>query len=145
MGPIRVRCHNCGASPLVLFRVSTWFALFFIPLIPLSFKHYTACPNCKRLEGIAKADVERARTHEAPDAVPGDQAAPAQPATLEHVVNEWAASEYGLPRHDAASAPPSASSGTQPAAGWYADPAGTGLQRYWDGAEWTASTAPASS
>ncbi|WP_051224959.1 DUF2510 domain-containing protein [Pseudoclavibacter soli] len=30
-----------------------------------------------------------------------------------------------------------------PAAGWYPDPQGTpGLQRYWDGAQWTANTAP---
>jgi len=145
MGPIRLRCNNCGASPLALFRISTWFALFLIPLLPLSFKHFTACPNCKRLEGIARADVERARTLEASGAARGDRGAPVQAATLEQVVDEWAASESALPLHDPAIAPPSASSGIPPAAGWYADPAGTGRQRYWDGAQWTASTAPASS
>jgi hypothetical protein len=126
--------------------MSTWFALFFIPLIPLSFKHYTACPNCKRLEGIARADVERARAHEASGSARGDRGAPAQPATLEHVVDEWAAADGAPPPvPDSTIAPPSASSGTLPAAGWYADPAGTGMQRYWDGMQWTGSTAPASS
>src|ERR1700733_7326337 len=66
LGPVMLRCANCGASPLVLFRVSTWFALFFIPLIPVSFKHFTACANCKRLEPVSKAQVESARAHEDP-------------------------------------------------------------------------------
>ena len=48
-------------EPLVLFRVSTWFALFFIPMIPISFKHYTACPNCRRIEDVSKDQVESAR------------------------------------------------------------------------------------
>jgi hypothetical protein len=93
MGPILLRCSNCGASPLVLFRVSTWFALFFIPMIPVSFKHYTTCPNCKRLDPVSKAQVEGARAHEGTMRAAGHDAAtggPLQTPTLEVAVNEWA-------------------------------------------------------
>ncbi len=55
MGSVLLRCANCGMSPVALLRVSTWFALFFIPVIPVSFKHYTVCPNCKRLDPVSKA------------------------------------------------------------------------------------------
>ena len=153
MGPILLRCANCGMSPLVLFRVSTWFALFFIPVIPVSFKHYTACPNCKRVDQVAKADVDRARAQEA-----GIQPAPegtpdvlSRPATLEHAVNEWAATVPGrststgggpavpppLPSAPVAAPPP------LPPAGWYPDPGGGSDQRYWDGQGWTEHTTPA--
>ena len=153
MGPILLRCANCGASPLVLFRVSTWFALFFIPVIPISFKHYTACPNCKRLDPVSKADVERAREHEGAmsQAGTGGMATVAsEPKSLESAVNEWAAAgpaQVGasdppvapLPSAAAASPPP------LPPAGWYADPAGGAGQRYWDGVRWTEQTSPTTS
>jgi hypothetical protein len=51
-------------SPVALFRVSTWFTLFFIQVIPLNFKHFTVCPNCKRLDQVSKAQVESARAQE---------------------------------------------------------------------------------
>ena len=92
MGPILLRCANCGMSPVALLRISTWFALFFIPVIPLSFKHYVACPNCKRLDQISKAGVDRAFAQQ--NAMKAGHEGFAdiqrQPATLEHAVNEWA-------------------------------------------------------
>lgn len=41
---------------------------------------------------------------------------------------------------DEPTAPPSLT--TSPVPGWYLDPQGNGLYRYWDGAAWTAHTAP---
>ena len=70
MGPIALRCSNCGMSGLALFRVSTWFALFFIPIIPMGFKHVTVCPNCKRQEQVSKATVEAAHAHPESAGVP---------------------------------------------------------------------------
>jgi hypothetical protein len=135
-------------SPLVLFRVSTWFALFFIPVIPVSFKHYTACANCKRLDQVSKADIERARAQESAirSGHEGTVGASSQTATLEHAVNEWAlagpapsaASDPGptvSPASFVADSPPPV-----PPAGWYADPAGESPQRYWDGERWTEHT-----
>ena len=60
MGPVRLRCGNCEMSPLSLFRVSRWFSLFFIPLIPVGVTHYTVCPNCKELVQLDDADLEEA-------------------------------------------------------------------------------------
>jgi len=150
LGPVLLRCANCGMSPVGLLRVSTWFALFFIPVIPVNFKHYTVCPNCKRIDQIPKADLERARAQgnviEAADHKEDGEIS-SQPATLEHAVNEWASvgnvqspssdpTPAFAPRYPAhgASSPP------LPAAGWYPDPAGTGTQRYWDGRQWTEHT-----
>jgi hypothetical protein len=154
LGPILLRCSNCGASPLVLFRVSTWFALFFIPMIPISFKHYTACPNCKRLDPVSKAQVESARAHEgAMRAVGRDAttAVPLQTSTLEGAVNEWAS--VSQPQADSTQTTPGTtalSPSSQPApapplppAGWFPDPSGTGTQRYWDGHQWTEHRSPA--
>jgi hypothetical protein len=153
LGPVMLRCSNCGASPLVLFRVSTWFALFFIPVIPVSFKHFTACANCKRLEEVSKAQLESARAQEGamraagPD---GSTGIPGQPTTLEHAVNQWASvgqgqsastglsgTAAGSPSDTVQTSPP-----PLPPAGWFPDPTGTSTHRYWDGLHWTEHTQP---
>ena len=152
MGPLMLRCSNCGMSPVALLRVSTWFALFFIPVIPLSFKHYVACPNCKRLDQVSKADVERAQQQQATvqGAGPGEITdIQHQPATLEHAVNEWASVGQSHAATADAAPPPApspvagvASAPPLPPAGWYPDPAGGTSQRYWDGQSWTEQTTP---
>jgi phage FluMu protein Com len=155
MGPILLRCANCGMSPLVLFRVSTWFALFFIPVIPVSFKHYVACPNCKRLDQVSKTDIERAREHETAMSQSGHgEGAPVEgaPATLESAVNEWATTgpahmtaTGSVPAAAPTPSPPVAGPPPLPPAGWYPDPADVSNQRYWDGQRWTEQTAPSPS
>jgi hypothetical protein len=153
MGPILLRCSNCGASPLVLFRISTWFALFFIPMIPVSFKHYTACPNCKRLDPVSKEQVESARAQEEAIRAAGQDPAPAVPAstpTLEGAVNEWASvsrphtasNQAGPPSTALAPSPEPTPPPPLPPAGWFPDPSGSGSQRYWDGQQWTEHRAP---
>jgi len=136
-------------SPLALLRVSTWFALFFIPVIPVSFKHYTVCPNCKRLDEVSKADIDRARAQESAIRSGQEETADAssQPATLERAVDEWASTAHDP---SSASAPrPALAPGSfavtdspppVPPAGWYPDPGGGPAQRYWDGARWTEQT-----
>lgn len=149
LGSVLLRCANCGMSPLALIRVSTWFALFFIPAIPVSFKHYTVCPNCKRLDEVSKADIDRARAQES--AIRSGHVetvdASSRPATLERAVNEWASAAHdppGAPAPGPVSAPGSFavtnSPPPVPPAGWYPDPAGGPARRYWDGARWTEHT-----
>jgi Protein of unknown function (DUF2510)/zinc-ribbon family len=153
LGPVMLRCSNCGMSPLVLFRVSTWFALFFIPFIPVSFRHFTACGNCKRVEPVSSSQVESARAQQ--DAVTaaghdGTAATPPQPATLESAVNQWAAVGRAPSGSPASKADPAGSLPTYPQnspppqapPGWFPDPSGTDTNRYWDGQQWTGHTAP---
>jgi hypothetical protein len=159
LGPVMLRCANCGASPLVLFRVSTWFALFFIPMIPISFKHFTACPNCKRIEGVSKAQVESARAQEETMRAAGQGGAPSMPApavvaapapTLESAVNQWATSSQphaaGPESESGVIETPPAVPGAYPEprapAGWFPDPGATAALRYWDGQQWTGHTTP---
>ncbi len=156
MGAIRLRCANCGMSPLVLFRVSTWFALFFIPVIPVSFKHYTACPNCKRLDQVSRTDIDRAREAEAALSNSGHEGTSpiaGEPGTLERAVDEWATTGPVQSTATAtatatgpATAPSSSAAVAGPPplapAGWYPDPAGGPDQRYWDGQRWTVQTTP---
>lgn len=151
MGSVFLRCANCGMSPLALFRVSTWFALFFIPVIPVSFKHYAACPHCKRLDQVSKADVDRARAQESArrSGHEGTAELSAQPTTLERAVNEWASaaqapSAASEPGPAVAAAPLAVAESPPPLApaGWYADPRGGSGQRYWDGQRWTEHTTP---
>ncbi|MGP8058182.1 MAG: DUF2510 domain-containing protein [Acidimicrobiales bacterium] len=149
MGPIALRCSNCGMSGLALFRVSTWFALFFIPVIPLGFKHVTVCPNCKRQAQVSKETVDAAREHSESPRGPGPAGAEqTQGATLEASVNQWAggAGPAGLasdsvPLPSAQPAAAAASPAPQVPPGWFPDHA-AGLQRYWDGQQWTNHTAP---
>jgi hypothetical protein len=160
LGPVMLRCANCGASPLVLFRVSTWFALFFIPMIPISFKHFTACPNCRRLEDVSKAQVESARAQEEAMRAGGQGGAVSIPApavesvpapTLESAVSQWAT--VSQPHAAGAEgdsgaietppvAPPAYAEPKAPA-GWFPDPGAAAALRYWDGRQWTGHTTPA--
>lgn len=164
LGPVMLRCANCGASPLVLFRVSTWFALFFIPMIPISFKHFTACPNCRRIEDVPKAQVESARAQEEAMKAAGQSGTPSMPAlavdavpapTLESAVNQWAAvsqphaatadSDSGAIETSSAGPPaaPPAYAEPKAPAGWFPDPGAAATLRYWDGQQWTGHTTPA--
>jgi hypothetical protein len=68
--------------------------LFFIPIIPVSFKHYAVCPNCKQLVQLDDADLEEAQAqakgiegggHDGTAGIPG------RSATVEHAVSEWTA------------------------------------------------------
>ena len=64
MGPVFLRCGHCGVGPLSLVRVSSWFSLFYIRLIPVNLEHYAVCPNCKQLVLLDNADLEEARAQE---------------------------------------------------------------------------------
>lgn len=39
-------CHN--EDYWILTRITTWFTLFFIPVIPYSIKYFLSCPVCQR-------------------------------------------------------------------------------------------------
>jgi hypothetical protein len=47
-GPaVRARCPNCGHDGFFhYFTVTSWFRLFWIPIIPYRTKHFLGCPVC---------------------------------------------------------------------------------------------------
>ncbi len=43
------KCKFCSENnEYELLRITTWFTLFFIPIIPYRFKYYLVCSNCDR-------------------------------------------------------------------------------------------------
>jgi hypothetical protein len=48
-------CHN--EVSLSLLHVSTWFTLFFIPVIPYSRKQFLVCPICRWSLPVTKANA----------------------------------------------------------------------------------------
>ncbi|MGH9019207.1 MAG: zinc-ribbon domain-containing protein, partial [Acidimicrobiales bacterium] len=46
-------CHTPAAQ--VIIRASTWFSLFFIPVIPLGSKYYSTCTMCGATTKVDKA------------------------------------------------------------------------------------------
>ena len=59
----RRRCANCrNEEPWRLLTVSRWVTLFFVPVLPTSRRHLTACPVCgwaQELEGAALDEARR--------------------------------------------------------------------------------------
>ena len=48
-------CHKTTA--LILVRVTSWFTLFFIPLIPYSNKYVLMCPLCNGFQEVSKEEL----------------------------------------------------------------------------------------
>ena len=54
------RCGNCdNPHKTHVIKITKWFTLFFIPIIPYSKKYYFICPACKSSREIDKHDIKR--------------------------------------------------------------------------------------
>ncbi len=54
----KIRCGRCNnISNWVVIKVTNWFSLFFIPIIPLSVRYYEQCPICRGLTQITKEEA----------------------------------------------------------------------------------------
>lgn len=43
----RVRCGRCNnIAPWQVLKITNWFSLFFLPIIPISTKYFEICPIC---------------------------------------------------------------------------------------------------
>lgn len=50
-------CGRCGNNvQREIIKVTTWFTLFFIPIIPYRTEYYLMCPICKGAREISKAE-----------------------------------------------------------------------------------------
>lgn len=124
MARLNLACRNGHVAAHRLLKVTRWFTLFFVPVIPFSRKYYTVCAQCGTDVVWSKADAETAAAHAGLPSTspPGDPVARPLPTA-------WPAE--------------ASVAGSAPPAGWYRDPSGTGSQRYWDGTAWTDAVSPA--
>jgi len=51
------RCNNQIQCEIL--KVTTWFTLFFIPIIPYRTERFLVCPICRAAQEVAKEDFER--------------------------------------------------------------------------------------
>jgi hypothetical protein len=121
---LNLACRNGHIASHRLMKVTRWFTLFFIPVIPFSRSYYTVCAQCGTNVKWSKADADLAVAQAVPAT---DSPAPVDPV----------ARPIPMGPPDASTAATSA-----PPAGWYQDPNGTGSTRYWDGAAWTDAVSP---
>ncbi|MDX5326863.1 MAG: zinc ribbon domain-containing protein [Bacteroidota bacterium] len=60
IGPTSERtCPRCGNTRFwILHKISHWFTLFFIPIIPTSTKRFEACPICGESQPLSQEEYQ---------------------------------------------------------------------------------------
>ncbi len=59
LGVLLVQCRHCHRPCAhVVTKVSPWFTVFFIPLIPLGHKYFTVCSMCAATARITEAEAD---------------------------------------------------------------------------------------
>jgi Protein of unknown function (DUF2510) len=114
LATLTLACRNGHVAAHRMLKITRWFTLFFVPVIPFGRKYRSVCIQCGLILEMPKAAAEEMASgiSTGAEATP-DPVAPPLPSS--------------------ASTPESA----MPPAGWYPDPAGSHGQRYWDGRAWT--------
>ena len=114
LATLALACRNGHVAGHRIVKLTRWFTLFFLPVIPFSRKYASVCIQCGlTLEMPKEAAEEIASGVSAGSGPTPEPVAPPLPSL--------------------ASAPDPA----MPPAGWYPDPAGTLGRRFWDGHAWT--------
>lgn len=62
-GPVRkIQCNNCNnEANWYLQKMTIWFTLFFIPVIPYRINYFLICPVCRNYLGLQKEEFEQLR------------------------------------------------------------------------------------
>ena len=59
---LKMSCPHCGnAGMWHAFKRTTWFTLFFVPIIPYRFYRFLHCPTCDRGYELTGPEFEKAR------------------------------------------------------------------------------------
>jgi hypothetical protein len=134
MAMTQLACRHGHVAAHRIVKVTRWFTLFFIPLIPVSKKYFSICAACglqlQAPKDAAEAMIARAAGAPAPASV-DPVSAPVDPVL----------SPFASVAPVASTETPAAPAG--PPAGWYPDPTGSAGLRWWDGSRWTESVQPA--
>ena len=114
LATVSLACRNGHLAAHRIVKLTRWFTLFFVPVIPFSRKYRSVCIQCGLTLEIPREAAEEIASGVASGAGPAvDPISPPLPS---------------------ATYQPDPS---LPPAGWYPDPAGSGARRYWDGHSWT--------
>lgn len=126
---LQLACRNGHVAAHRIVKVTRWFTLFFVPVVPMSRRYRSVCAGCGLTLDLPKDVAEEmvGRLGEAP-AAPGDPVAPPVPAA-----GSYGRTDGGEDTSISSGALPPAG----PPAGWYPDPAGGPGRRWWDGRRWT--------
>jgi len=143
-GPaVPMRCGRCGNDTVLYYVVmTTWFTLFFIPVVPYRLRRALVCPVCSHAVALSRDQAGQAKTLAVLYAGHHDGTVTAD------AYGEAVAAFFGLgapvdDRGDATVEIEPAGAGPLVLAvpttvGWTFDPFGRFAARYWDGSEWTA-------
>lgn len=142
------RCAVCRNEAVFRHIVQrNWFSLFFVPVVPIGTIHMLVCPICAATVPVAKNDV--GLVEEIVRATADRDRGDLTPAAYQRLVDDfWTAitgsstAGRSAPPTGGPPAPASETRGPDPSPGWYPDPFGKSIRRYWDGARWTAGTDP---
>src|SRR5215469_12964341 len=116
LATLSLACRNGHVAAHRILKLTRWFTLFFLPVIPFSRKYRSVCIQCGLTFEIPKAIAEEMASAVPVEAGPTpDPIAPPIPS------------------------PASLANAPVPPPGWYPDPAGLNARRYWDGHAWTES------
>ena len=114
LATLALACRNGHVAGHRIVKLTRWFTLFFLPVIPFSRKYRSVCIQCGLTLELPKAAAEE--------------------------MASGISAQAGSSPDPVASPLPSRVSTPDPAmppAGWYPDPAGTLGRRFWDGQAWT--------
>ena len=114
LATLALGCRNGHVAAHRIVKVTRWFTLFFLPVIPFSRKYCSICIQC----GLTLEMPKEAAEEVASGVSSGSGPIP-EPVTPP------------LP------SPSSTPDQAMPPPGWYPDPAGTLGRRFWDGHAWT--------
>jgi Protein of unknown function (DUF2510) len=115
LATLSLACPNGHVAAHRILKLTRWFTLFFLPVIPVSRKYLSVCIQCGVTLDIPKSAAEEMASAVSTGTGPTpDPTAPPLPLPATMV-------DSGMPP-----------------AGWYPDPSGSQTQRYWDGHAWTA-------
>lgn len=135
LATLSLACRNGHVAAHRIVKITRWFTLFFIPVIPFSRKYRSVCIQCGLILEVPKEAAEELASRVGPGPSPSfEPIAPPLPAAGPGAATTPTAYTSGATAPTSgATAPTSA----LPPAGWYPDPAGAHARRYWDGQRWT--------